>query len=155
MKTYGELKNAIVASQGRQTKIREGLAATITKFREQIKAAEAAAAEDIGKERVKEQALLEQLQNQIKADLGTDVRIGTVKPSGPTLVATRTPSSSYKRVEIVARIVELRRTGVAFETIANKLNEEGFKPLSAPTFSGPTVYQIYKSSIKTPQTATA
>lgn len=146
MKSYSDIKTAIAASKGRQQKIIDGLHATKKRLTEQIRNAEEKTAKDLDDERQKERTLMAELQALISSELGQEVTIGS--PMKSTKSRTFTTNQNYKRDEIIARIVELRRTGTPFDTIAEKLNTEGYKPLSAVEFRGASVYQLHQHYVK-------
>lgn len=51
----------------------------------------------------------------------------------------------YNREILVARVVELRdKQRMSFAMIADTMNTEGYKPRTAKSFSGATVFQLYK-----------
>lgn len=51
----------------------------------------------------------------------------------------------YNREVLVARVVELRdKHRMSFAMIADTMNAEGYTPRTAESFSGATVFQLYK-----------
>lgn len=88
-------------------------------------------------ERGNQQSLLLQLGHDISEATGEVVKIGI----------GGSKSSNYDKKSITTRIVELRnRQNMSFTSIASTLNNEGYKPRTATTFSQATVYQMYKAA---------
>jgi hypothetical protein len=146
MKNYTEIKAAINACRGRQQKIVAGFTVAKQRLNEQIKAASEKATSDLNEEHSKEKDLMSEIKTLLSEDLGQVVNIGVVPPI--KRVRNGNTSSKYNRDAIISRIVELRMAGTPFESIANQLNSEGFKPLSASEFRSATVYQLYQNSVK-------
>lgn len=90
----------------------------------------------------------QETQRTLLQELGSDVSSATGEAIGG--VSKKPVNTNYNRQEIAARVVELRDgQKMSFTTIAATLNTEGYKPRTAASFSQATVFQLYKSVMKT------
>jgi len=93
---------------------------------------------DLATEEANYAELVTTLQSALGNEIGQNVLIGS--PVKPT--AVRKDNTVYERDVVMARINELRSEKRSFAQISTILNEEGFKPRTAATFSTSTVYAM-------------